>query len=307
MILINVLVVTYKQEHVIGRTIESILLQKDYGLNEIVICDDCSPDNTWGVIQEYVKKYPGLIRAYRNNPNLGIYDNEQKLLSLRGEADFYTELAGDDILCKGWFEELQTFLSTKEFCVTTPFAVYSDWKIIPPSGEERVFSQSIVVSGESLVSLALRGLISPRSVVMSKGLVDSFTPVDTSHGLPTAEMRYDLQIPYFSQFAFYCKYVGSAYYSEVGISTTTHSLEYDILRLYNYCTIRNVFYFDKKDSYLIDSRIYSIKYVLSHSIFSFCASFFYYVKSIKKTCSPAFTQILRTYGSLFLKGFKKSK
>ncbi len=39
---INVLIVTYKQADTIGRNIESILCQKEYGLNEIVICDDLS-------------------------------------------------------------------------------------------------------------------------------------------------------------------------------------------------------------------------------------------------------------------------
>ena len=52
---ISVLIVTYKQANVIGRNIESILQQKDYGLHEIVICDDCSPDNNWEVIQSYVR------------------------------------------------------------------------------------------------------------------------------------------------------------------------------------------------------------------------------------------------------------
>ena len=44
---ISVLIVTYKQADVIGRNIESIIQQKEYGLHEIIICDDCSPDNNW--------------------------------------------------------------------------------------------------------------------------------------------------------------------------------------------------------------------------------------------------------------------
>ena len=63
---ISVLIVTYKQADIIGRNLDSILEQKDDGLFEIVICDDCSPDNNWEIISEYVKKYPSIIRAYRN-------------------------------------------------------------------------------------------------------------------------------------------------------------------------------------------------------------------------------------------------
>ena len=86
---ISVLIVTYKQANVIGRNIESILQQKDYGLHEIVICDDCSPDNNWEVIQSYVEKYPNIIRAYRNNPNLGIYGNSDKCALLHGDAELF--------------------------------------------------------------------------------------------------------------------------------------------------------------------------------------------------------------------------
>lgn len=95
---ISVLIVTYKQANVIGRNIESILQQKDYGLHEIVICDDCSPDNNWEVIQSYVEKYPNIIRAYRNNPNLGIYGNSDKCALLHGDAELFCWLEGDDAL-----------------------------------------------------------------------------------------------------------------------------------------------------------------------------------------------------------------
>ena len=53
---ISIFIVTYKQENLIGRAIESVLEQREWGLKSIVIGDDCSPDNNWQVIKEYQKK-----------------------------------------------------------------------------------------------------------------------------------------------------------------------------------------------------------------------------------------------------------
>ena len=50
MVKINVLIITYNQEDLIKRAIDSILCQKEYGLNKIVVSDDCSSDNTWNVL-----------------------------------------------------------------------------------------------------------------------------------------------------------------------------------------------------------------------------------------------------------------
>ena len=74
---INVLILCYKQERIIGRAIESALCQKEWGLKNIIIQDDCSPDGTWEVLQEYARKYPDIVKPYRNEHNLGIYGNWQ--------------------------------------------------------------------------------------------------------------------------------------------------------------------------------------------------------------------------------------
>ena len=54
---ISVVIITYKQQDLISRAIDSVLCQKEYGLKEIVISDDCSPDNTWSVLNNYSNKY----------------------------------------------------------------------------------------------------------------------------------------------------------------------------------------------------------------------------------------------------------
>ena len=49
---INILLITYNQENLIRRTLDSILCQKEIGINNIVVNDDCSKDNTWEILKE---------------------------------------------------------------------------------------------------------------------------------------------------------------------------------------------------------------------------------------------------------------
>ena len=74
---ISVLVITYNQEDVISRAIDSLLLQRDY-IYEICVSDDCSKDRTWDILQDYSAKHPGLFVLNRNDPNVGIFENIEK-------------------------------------------------------------------------------------------------------------------------------------------------------------------------------------------------------------------------------------
>ena len=74
---LSVMVISHNQAHLIRRCLDSILAQKITAPWEIVISDDASTDDTWDVIQEYVKRYPESkksgeiyvpkIRAYQIN------------------------------------------------------------------------------------------------------------------------------------------------------------------------------------------------------------------------------------------------
>ena len=105
---ITVLVICYKQQDVIKRALDSVLCQKEYGLNKIVVCDDCSPDKTWDVLQDYKSRYPEYFEIHRNEHNLGIYQNMEKLVSLRGESDLFVDLSGDDAFENGFFNFLRS-------------------------------------------------------------------------------------------------------------------------------------------------------------------------------------------------------
>ena len=217
---INVLVVTYCQESVIGRTLESILCQKEWGLNNIVICDDCSTDGTWKVLQEYVQRYPDIIKAYRNETNLGIYGNTQRVFSLRGKADLYTDLAGDDALVDGWFKEIQQYLNNNNIILHDIAAtICSDYKILKPNGTGFVSRVNRLVRKDvDLVSLKSRSILTVRSTMVTKSTIDKYPPIILDRGLSISESMADMRPFLYSDKFFYVPYVASIYYSRIGVS-----------------------------------------------------------------------------------------
>lgn len=97
--LVSVLVPTYRQEKFIAQCLQSILDQRvDFDM-EILVGDDCSPDNTVGVIESLERSDP-RIKLYQWNPNEGGLKNIDKLLS-KAVGKYITVLEGDDY----WIDE----------------------------------------------------------------------------------------------------------------------------------------------------------------------------------------------------------
>jgi len=97
--LVSVFLPTYNQQEFIADSIDSVLNQ-DYENLEIVIGDDCSTDNTWQIVQEYQRKFPEKIKAFRNHKNLGITGNCNEVLK-RCTGKYVVYTAGDDLFLPG--------------------------------------------------------------------------------------------------------------------------------------------------------------------------------------------------------------
>lgn len=95
--LVSFIVVTYKQERFVREAVRSALAQ-DYHPLEIIISDDCSPDGTFGAIQEEVAAYTGPHRVvvHQNPMNLGLVGNLNEAWKL-ASGDFVVIQAGDDV------------------------------------------------------------------------------------------------------------------------------------------------------------------------------------------------------------------
>jgi glycosyltransferase involved in cell wall biosynthesis len=67
---VSILCLTYNHEQYIKQAIEGFLSQKTSFQFEIIIHDDASTDNTAGIIREYAKQYPKVIRPILQHDNL---------------------------------------------------------------------------------------------------------------------------------------------------------------------------------------------------------------------------------------------
>lgn len=74
------------------------LLKQDHDDLEILVRDDHSPDDTFGVIQHVLRDYrgPHHVRADRNERNLGPHDSAWRSL-MEATGSFIVEAHGDDI------------------------------------------------------------------------------------------------------------------------------------------------------------------------------------------------------------------
>ena len=93
--LVSVAVITYNMERYLRPLLDSILKQKVNFEYEIVIDDDCSPDNSRKIIKEYQEKYPDIIKTSFRNKNVGgsrnMYDVMQQC-----SGKYIAILEGDD-------------------------------------------------------------------------------------------------------------------------------------------------------------------------------------------------------------------
>ena len=91
--LLTIGMVTYNQEGLVSKAIESVLNQS-YTNFELLINDDCSTDNTWNVIQQYNDP---RIHAVRNETNVYQYLNRNKVIE-RAKGKYLIFIDGDDLM-----------------------------------------------------------------------------------------------------------------------------------------------------------------------------------------------------------------
>ena len=126
---ISVAICTYNGEIFLSEQLESIL-EQTYPVHEIIVCDDCSSDNTLTLLQKFEASYPGLFKIYSNNENLGVIKNFERAVSLcTGDIIFFADQ--DDV----W--EINKTEKCIHFFENNPQAcgVFTNANIIEESGQ----------------------------------------------------------------------------------------------------------------------------------------------------------------------------
>lgn len=109
----TVVVSCYKQQHYIEECLESILSQQtDFDFN-ILVSDDCSPDDTPKILQSYKEKYPGKIYLLLRKKNVGPALNYIEAHNL-AQGDIVFHIDGDDVMLPGKLQEQFNFFKNDD-------------------------------------------------------------------------------------------------------------------------------------------------------------------------------------------------
>ena len=213
---ISVLVITYKQENIVPRALESLISQRDY-IYEVCISDDCSPDGTFEVLKDYQQRYPDLIKLHRNEHNLGIFQNVEVTWDLPS-GDIIYRLAGDDETPAGYFKSVIEFIEKNSIDWKNElFCIYGNYKEVEPNGQSIVYKNSMVAQHDAL-KLKVRKLLSNRSACYSKKVLDKFEKVSDGRSF-NAESVQDGQLQLFTEKNYYLPAIGNIYYADSGVSS----------------------------------------------------------------------------------------
>lgn len=109
---VSIIMATYNCEKTLNRCMDSILNQtyKDW---EFVICDDCSTDNTYGILQNYQSKYPEKIILLRNEVNSKLSFSLNRCLEV-AKGTLIARMDGDDESLPERLERQVEFMNTHE-------------------------------------------------------------------------------------------------------------------------------------------------------------------------------------------------
>lgn len=212
---ISVRIISYNQEKIICRALESLIPQRDY-LYEICISDDCSTDGTFNILLDYQRRYPDLIKPFRNEHNLGIFQNIEAAWNLLS-GDIIYSMAGDDEAGEGYFKAVVEFIEKNRIDWRNElFCIYGDYKEIEPDGSTIIYKNSMVHSHDAL-KLKIRKLLSNRSACFSKKVLDRFEKVSEGRSFH-AEFTQDVQLQLFTEKNYYLPIIGNIYFAGRGIS-----------------------------------------------------------------------------------------
>ena len=95
--IVSVSMITYKHEEFIKQAIEGVLMQETTFEFDLIIADDCSPDDTEKIVRDIIATHPKghLIKYFRHKQNLGMQANG--LFATKQCKDKYIAICeGDD-------------------------------------------------------------------------------------------------------------------------------------------------------------------------------------------------------------------
>lgn len=106
--LISILMGIYNCADTLPQAIDSVLAQT-YTDWELILCDDCSTDNTYEIAESYRQQYPEKIKLVKNEKNSHLAFTLNHCLQ-NATGEFSVRMDGDDYIAPDKFEKQVAFL-----------------------------------------------------------------------------------------------------------------------------------------------------------------------------------------------------
>ena len=109
---------TYNRSEMMQRAVNSVLAQ-DYPNFELLIVDDCSPDNTWQVLNDLYGEHP-QIRLFRQEKGQGAC--AARNMAIKAAAgEFVTGIDDDDEFLPNRLSSMMAAYDDQYSCVVTGY------------------------------------------------------------------------------------------------------------------------------------------------------------------------------------------
>ncbi|MBY0476815.1 MAG: glycosyltransferase family 2 protein [Chitinophagaceae bacterium] len=221
----SVLMTAFNREQYIAEAIESVLVQ-NYTSFELIICDDCSTDNSFSIIQSYAEK-DERIKVHRGEKNIGQFPNRNKAASLAiGHLLVFAD--SDDSLKPDALHYLSKVYSEH------PNADF--WLVYYGKAERPLFLESKAAIDKHFFEQGFLH-IGPGGTVITKKLFDEIGGFPTKYG-PAGDMFYNVKaasngsvllLPYI--YSNYRRHEGQELNNPFSYLYNTYNYYNDLLRL----------------------------------------------------------------------------
>jgi len=181
--MLSVALCTYNGEKYIVEQLDSIARQS-LAVDEVVICDDVSTDNTIKLVQDYTTASPYNVRLFINETNLGSTRNFEKALSLcNGNIIFLCDQ--DDVWMPHKVETIKNYLDNnpaKNVVFTNAFIVNEQLEIQNDLWNYMEFNESAREqwnNGHSFEHLVEKNnRVTGATVALKKEMLPKLLPID---------------------------------------------------------------------------------------------------------------------------------
>lgn len=177
--LVSILMPCYNHENFLPDCLDSILGQT-YENIELLICDDCSPDGSWTVIESYearLRQRFARVELMRDQINCGVTKNVNRMLAL-AKGEFVKTIASDDAMAPDAIREMADFLQANpriDVVVANGVKVPEEQHYPDFQGTEKIYASAPDFSSEGFFErVARRNEISAPAAMVRMSVYETY-------------------------------------------------------------------------------------------------------------------------------------